>query len=196
MEGEAKDKPKNLEIATLAGGCFWCTEALYQRIQGVVSVVPGYTGGETKSPTYEQVCAGTTGHAEAIQVTFDPAITTYENILNMFFHLHDPTQLNRQGNDVGTQYRSAIFYHNEEQRSVAEEQKAKVEASKTYKEPIVTEIMPFKEFYQAEDYHKDYFNQNNQAPYCQLVITPKLDKLYHEYKDKTVPGPIKPPTQR
>lgn len=183
-EETTKDKTQ-FQIATLAGGCFWCTEALYQRINGIISVTPGYTGGQKENPTYEEVCGGNTGHAEAIEIVFDPTRTSYEAILNMFFHLHDPTQLNRQGNDVGTQYRSAIFYHNDEQKKIAEEVKEKIQSSGMYKDKVVTEIMPFTKFYTAEDYHQNYYNNNNKAPYCQLVITPKLDKMYHKFKDDT-----------
>lgn len=176
------------EVATLAGGCFWCTEAIYQRIKGVVSVVSGYTGGTQENPTYEQVGSGKTGHAEAVQITFDPAVTPFAEVLDIFFHLHNPTQMNRQGSDVGTQYRSAIFYHTEEQKRIAEEIKSKIDASGDYKDPIVTEITPFTKFYPAEDYHKNYYNQNTKAPYCMLIINPKLEKLAKEYKDKTKPA--------
>lgn len=163
-----------METATLAGGCFWCTEAIFKRLKGVVSVLPGYTGGKTENPTYEQVCSGKTGHAEAIQVTFDPKIISFEQLLNVFFHLHDPTTLNRQGNDVGAQYRSAIFYHNENQKKIAEKLK---------KPNYVTEIVPYTNFFKAEEYHRDYYAKNFYQPYCQYVIEPKITKLYKDYNE-------------
>ncbi len=166
-----------LQTATLAGGCFWCTEAIFQRLKGVQSVQSGYSGGNVPNPTYEQVCAGTTGHAEAIQITFDPKIIAFAKLLEVFFNLHDSTTLNRQGADVGTQYRSAIFYHSEEQKRTAEEIKNKTDGS-------VTQIVPFTNFYPAEDYHKNYYDQNRMLPYCQLVINPKLQKLYKEFKEE------------
>lgn len=166
-----------LETATLAGGCFWCTEAIFKRLKGIESVQPGYSGGTMPNPTYEQVCSSLTGHAEAIQIKFDPKIITFEKLLEVFFKLHDSTTLNRQGNDVGTQYRSAIFYHSEEQRKTTEEIKAKIEGS-------TTEIIPFTNFYKAEDYHKNYYDQNRMLPYCQLVIDPKIQKLYKEFKEE------------
>lgn len=158
------------EIATLAGGCFWCTEAIYKRVKGIAAVVPGYSGGNTENPSYEQVCRGTTGHAEAIQIEFDPEIISYEKILEIFFATHDPTTLNRQGNDVGTQYRGAIFYHSGEQRKIAEKAVAQIPNA-------VTEITQFKNFYPAEDYHQNYYDNHQSAPYCQLIIAPKLIKL-------------------
>jgi peptide-methionine (S)-S-oxide reductase len=163
------------EVATLGGGCFWCTEAVYERIDGVVDVVSGYSGGKTRNPTYEQVSSGTTGHAEVVQVTFDPKKISYEKILETFWKAHDPTTLNRQGADVGTQYRSAIYYHSEEQRQAAE--KSKAGAASHFSSPIVTEIKPFEAFYPAEDYHQDYYEANPFAGYCTFVIRPKLDKL-------------------
>jgi len=165
------------ETATLGGGCFWCVEAVYQRVEGVLSVKPGYAGGHVKNPTYKEICTGQTGHAEVAQIEFDPAQVTYEQILNVFWQAHDPTTLNRQGGDVGTQYRSAIFTHDEQQRKVAETSlKAAVE-SKLYKDPIVTKIEALDVFYQAENYHQDYYNNNRTASYCQYVIAPKLKKL-------------------
>lgn len=164
-----------LEKATLGGGCFWCVEAVYQRIPGVVSVMPGYAGGTKKNPTYEEVCTGETGHAEVAQITFDPAQVAYEKILQWFWRAHDPTTLNRQGNDVGTQYRSIILYHDERQKKIAE--KSKASAQKEFDDPIVTEIQPLKEFYSAENYHQNYYNNHKNAPYCSFVITPKLKKL-------------------
>lgn len=170
-----------METATLAGGCFWCTEAVMKRLKGVESVMPGYTGGTVENPTYEQVCTGKTGHAEAAQITFDPAIISYEKILTVFFHLHDPTTLNRQGNDVGTQYRSTIFFHDDTQKNTAEKVKKEIEASKLYPNPLVTEIVPLTKFYPAENYHHDYYAKNSYQPYCQFVIDPKIQKLIKEF---------------
>ncbi len=163
------------EVATLGGGCFWCIEAVYERIDGVVEAVSGYAGGKTKDPTYEQVSSGTTGHAEVVQIRFDPKKISYEKILEIFWKAHDPTTLNRQGNDVGTQYRSVIYYHDEAQRGAAE--KSKAEAGKRFSSPIVTEVAPLEAFYPAEDYHQDYYEANPFAGYCTFVIRPKLDKL-------------------
>ena len=163
------------EVATLGGGCFWCTEAVYERIDGVVDVVSGYSGGKTKDPSYEEVSSDTTGHAEVVQVYFDPKKISYEKVLETFWHAHDPTTLNRQGADVGTQYRSVILYHDEAQRQVAE--KSKAQAARELSSPIVTEIKPFEVFYKAEDYHQDYYETNPFAGYCTFVIRPKLDKL-------------------
>lgn len=173
-----------MAIATLAGGCFWCTEAVFQRLRGVESVLSGYTGGQVENPTYEQVCTGRTGHAEAIQVTFDPSVISYAELVEVFFHLHDPTTLNRQGADVGTQYRSAIYYHDEEQKQTAERVRDEIEASKAYDDPIVTEITPAVTFYPAEDYHLDFYNRNQGYPYCSVVIDPKVRKLMREYSEK------------
>jgi peptide-methionine (S)-S-oxide reductase len=172
---------KNLEIATLAGGCFWCTEAIFKRLIGVRSVLPGYTGGTVENPTYEQVCSGTTGHAEAIQIEFDPGKISFEKILDIFWYTHNPTTLNQQGNDIGTQYRSEIFYHNQYQKEVAEKLKAKLENEAIYENPIVTKITPFTYFYIAEDYHKNYFDRNSDASYCNFVIAPKIQKLLEKY---------------
>jgi peptide-methionine (S)-S-oxide reductase len=163
-----------METATLASGCFWCTEAIFKRLNGVMSVMPGYTGGTVPNPTYDQVCTGTTGHAESAQITFDPSIISYEKLLTIFFHLHDPTSMNRQGNDVGTQYRSAIFYHDETQQRIAEKVKQKIEGA-------VTEIVPFTVFYPAETYHRDYYANHATAPYCRFVIDPKIQKLLNEF---------------
>jgi peptide-methionine (S)-S-oxide reductase len=170
-----------MEDATLAGGCFWCTEAIFKRLKGVRSVTPGYSGGTTENPSYEQVCAGNTGHAEAIQIKFDPQIIPYEKILDVFWHTHNPTMLNSQGNDVGTQYRSAIFYHNQKQKEIAEKSKANLEAEKVYEDKIVTEIVPFNNFYSAEYYHKDYYDNNKDDGYCTFVIDPKIQKLLQKY---------------
>ncbi len=164
----------------MAGGCFWCTEAVFKRLKGVKSVASGYTGGTVNNPTYEDVCSGTTGHAEAIQVTFDPKVIPYQKLLEIFFALHDPTTLNRQGNDFGTQYRSAIFYHDEEQKNTAVRSKEK--AQKNFNGDIVTEIVPFSKFFEAENYHKNYYDSNRSQGYCQVVIDPKVKKLLEEYK--------------
>ena len=173
----------NFETATLAGGCFWCTEAIYKRLKGVESVMPGYAGGTVENPTYEQVCSGTTGHAEAIQITFDPQIITYEKILEVFFATHDPTTLNQQGADVGTQYRSVIFYHDEEQKRIAESIKQRIEEEKMYPNPIVTQITPFTIFYEAENYHQNFYDSNRNYGYCRLIIDPKIQKLLSEFKN-------------
>lgn len=174
----------NVEKATIAGGCFWCTEAIFKRLKGVKSVVPGYAGGNVKNPNYEQVCEGNTGHAEAIQIEFDPSILPYERLIEIFFQLHDPTTKNSQGNDVGPQYRSVIFYHSSEQKDAAEKVKNEIEKSGYYQSPIVTEITPFTNFYQAEDYHKDYFDRNKDVPYCNYVIDPKVRKLIQQYSEE------------
>ena len=169
------------EIATLANGCFWCSEAIFKRLKGVKSVLPGYSGGLVKNPSYDQVCIGKTGHAESIQIQFDPKVIPFERILDVFWHTHDPTTLNRQGNDVGTQYRSAIFYHNERQKEIAEKSKKNLEKEALYKDSIVTEITPFNNFYDAEDYHKNYYDKNQDAPYCNFIIDPKVRKLVLKY---------------
>ncbi|MEM3068468.1 MAG: peptide-methionine (S)-S-oxide reductase MsrA [Nitrososphaerales archaeon] len=166
---------QEFERATLGAGCFWCIEAVFQRIKGVKSVISGYSGGKVENPTYEEVCSGKTGHAEVVQITFDPKVISYGEILDIFWKVHDPTSLNRQGQDEGTQYRSIILYHDEEQKRIAE--KSKAEVSKNFDKPIVTEIRPLTEFYKAEDYHQDYYNRNRNAPYCRLVINSKLKKL-------------------
>jgi peptide-methionine (S)-S-oxide reductase len=168
------------ELATLAGGCFWCTEAVFERLPGVKSVSSGYTGGQTENPAYPDVSSGTTGHAEAIQIEFDPAKISYAKLLETFWEAHDPTTLNRQGADTGTQYRSAIFYHNDAQKQAAEQSKAA--AARNFSKPIVTEIIPLKKFYKAEGYHQDYFRRNANAGYCRMVIKPKLDKLDQKHK--------------
>jgi peptide-methionine (S)-S-oxide reductase len=172
------------DTATFATGCFWCTEAVFQELKGVVKVTSGYSGGQVVNPTYEQVCNGTTGHAECLQVVYDPAVITYDELLEVFWEVHDPTSLNRQGNDVGTQYRSAIFYHNEEQRKKAEHYKEELNKSKAYDKPIVTEITAFSKFYPAEGYHQDYFRLHGSQPYCSLVIRPKVEKFEKVFKDK------------
>jgi len=165
------------ELATLAGGCFWCLEAAFEHLQGVRRVISGYTGGHTPNPTYAQVCSGTTGHAEAVQVTFDPDVLSFSQLLEAFFSVHDPTTLNRQGPDIGTQYRSAIFYHTPEQKAEVERMTRELEASGAWANPIVTEIEPLSMFYPAEEYHQQYYRNNPEQPYCRLVIAPKLAKL-------------------
>ena len=173
-----------MEVVTLANGCFWCTESIFKKIKGVKDILPGYAGGTLKNPSYNQVCTGMTGHAESIQIKFDPKFISFEKILNIFWYTHDPTTLNRQGNDIGTQYRSAIFYHNEKQKEIAEKSKRYLEKENVYKDPIVTEITPFKNFYVAEDYHKDYYENHKDDPYCNFVIDPKLYKLLQKYKNE------------
>ncbi|RME84195.1 MAG: peptide-methionine (S)-S-oxide reductase [Caldilineae bacterium] len=169
------------ETATLAGGCFWCLEAVYQQVRGVDRVVPGYCGGRVPNPTYKEVCSGRTGHAEAVQITFDPEIVSFRDLLSIFFAIHDPTTLNRQGADVGTQYRSAIFYHDEEQRRAAEAMIAELEARQIWPQPIVTEVTRAGAFYPAEDYHRDYFRRNPYQGYCRVVIAPKLAKFRQSF---------------
>jgi len=171
----------DLETATFAGGCFWCTEAIFQRLKGVMSVLPGYAGGSVDHPTYDQVCSGTTGHAEAIQIEFDPTQIPFEKLLDIFWNTHDPTTKNQQGYDVGPQYRSVIFYHSEEQRKTAEHSKAAFEKSGVYRDPIVTEIVPFTTFFVAEDYHKNYFEKHKDAAYCSIIISPKIHKLLEKF---------------
>lgn len=172
------------QLATLGGGCFWCLEAVYLELQGVEKVVSGYAGGSVRNPSYRQVCTGNTGHAEVVQLTFDPEQISFREILEVFFTIHDPTTLNRQGADVGTQYRSAIFYHDEEQRQIAKETIAKLDAADIWPNPIVTEVTPLDTFYEAEDYHQDYYEQNPNQPYCQIVITPKVAKFRKKFADK------------
>jgi peptide-methionine (S)-S-oxide reductase len=170
-------KKEKIKTAVFANGCFWCTEAVFSMLKGVQSVKSGYTGGMTKNPTYEQVCNGNTGHAEAIKITYDSSLVSYGDLLTVFFNTHDPTTLNRQGNDVGTQYRSAIFYADEEQKEKAEALIKELNGKKAYDKSVVTEVQPLTEFYEAEDYHHDYYKNNSSQPYCQLVIAPKLKKL-------------------
>ncbi|WP_298818878.1 peptide-methionine (S)-S-oxide reductase MsrA [Chloroflexus sp.] len=165
------------ELATLAGGCFWCLEAVYDQVIGVQDVVSGYIGGHVPNPTYRQVCDGNTGHAEAVQIRFDPAQISYRELLEIFFSIHDPTTLNRQGADIGTQYRSAIFYHSDEQRQIAEQLVRELTEQKVFRDPIVTEIVPATTFYPAEDYHQEYFARNPYQPYCQFVVAPKVAKF-------------------
>jgi peptide-methionine (S)-S-oxide reductase len=176
--------PKELEKATFGGGCFWCTEAVFQEVKGVHSVVSGYAGGTVENPTYYQICTGTTGHAEVIQITFDTDVISYAEVLEVFWRTHDPTTLNRQGADSGPQYRSVIFYHNDQQRAIAEQVKRDLQAAGVWKRPIVTEIVPLTNFYVAEDYHQDYYQQNRYQPYCYVVIDPKLQKFRKDFTDK------------
>lgn len=167
--------------AIFAGGCFWCTEAIYKRLRGVIAVTPGYTGGQAENPTYEEVSTGETGHAEAIEIEYDPKLIPYEKLLDIFFHTHNPTTLNRQGADIGTQYRSGIFYSSDEEREIAKRMVRELDAEKIYPDTIVTEIAPFSRFYPAEDYHRDYYDRNQTQGYCNIVISPKITKLMKEY---------------
>lgn len=192
QKSDAKEKSKNtksqikpgMETATFGSGCFWCTEAIFLNVNGVEKVESGYSGGKVKNPTYREVCSGLTGHAEVIQLTYDPKVVSYDELLEIFWKTHDPTTLNRQGADEGTQYRSVVFYHNENQRKLAEEYKKKLTNVKAFDAPIVTEITPFTEFYKAEDYHQNYYNLNGSAPYCSFVIQPKLEKFKKVFKEK------------
>jgi peptide-methionine (S)-S-oxide reductase len=172
------------EVATLGGGCFWCLEAVYQELRGVEKVVSGYSGGDVPNPTYREVCSETTGHAEVVQVVFDPEVVSYRDILEIYFTIHDPTTMNRQGADVGAQYRSVIFYHTDEQRRVAEEVISELESEGIWSDPIVTEVTPLDEFYVAEDYHQNYFRNNGFQPYCQVIIAPKVAKFRKEHLDR------------
>ena len=173
-----KNINQNIEQATIGAGCFWCVEAVFEQLDGVVDVRAGYTGGNTENPTYEDICRGKTGHAEVIQIDYDSSLISFEKLLDIFWKSHDPTTLNRQGADTGTQYRSAIFYHTEKQKETADTSRKKADKSDLYTDPIVTEIAPLIKFYIAENYHQDYYRINQNAPYCQLVIKPKLDKLF------------------
>ena len=184
VEDNKPNGSSRTEVATLGGGCFWCLEAVYEELRGVEKVESGYSGGPVPNPTYRQVCTGTTGHAEVVQVTFDPEVVSYSEILEVFLTIHDPTTLNRQGADVGPQYRSAIFYHDEEQRRVAEGVLSELEAKGVWDDPIVTEVTPFDAFYVAEDYHQGYYRNNEYQPYCQVVIAPKVAKFRKEYLEK------------
>lgn len=175
---------ENLQLATFGSGCFWCVEAIFQRVDGVEKVVSGYMGGHVKNPTYKEVCEGTTGHAEVCQLSYDPNKVSFEELLEVFWKTHDPTTLNRQGNDVGTQYRSAVFYHNDQQKELAKTYKMKLQESGAFHTPIVTEIVASKTFYIAENYHQNYFNENGSAPYCSYVIQPKVEKFENVFKDK------------
>ena len=184
---EIQSENAKLDQATFGSGCFWCTEAVFQQLDGVRKAQSGYSGGQVKNPDYKLISTGTTGHAEVIQITFDPEVITYAEVLEVFWKTHDPTTLNRQGADVGTQYRSVVFYHNDEQRKQAEEYKQKLDAAGAFERPIVTEISPLAEFYPAEGYHQDYFALNGRQPYCQMVIRPKIDKVREVFRDKLKP---------
>jgi peptide-methionine (S)-S-oxide reductase len=184
-ENEVKNTGANsTDTATFGAGCFWCVEAVFQDLKGVSKVISGYSGGEVKNPSYKEVCTGTTGHAEVCQIIYDPKVISFDELLEVFWKVHDPTTLNRQGNDHGTQYRSVIFYHNENQKKLAEKYKTELSASGAFDNPVVTEISPFTAFYIAEDYHQSYFNQNGEEPYCKFVIQPKVDKFKKVFKDK------------
>ena len=189
-ENYKTDKSKNmsenkqLQTATLANGCFWCTEAVFQQLEGVEKVTSGYSGGNVKNPTYEEVCKGNTGHAECLKIEYDPSKISFDELLEVFWETHDPTTLNRQGNDIGPQYRSVVFYQNEEQKNKAEKYKAELDKSGAFDKPIVTAIEPFTVFYPAENYHKDYYQNNKTQPYCYYVIRPKLEKLKKVFADK------------
>jgi peptide-methionine (S)-S-oxide reductase len=174
----------NRKTATFGAGCFWCVEAVFQMLDGVDKVVSGYAGGEVDNPTYKQVCEGTTGHAEVCQISYDPEVISFDELLEVFWKTHDPTTLNRQGADVGTQYRSVVFYHDEDQKNLAEEYKLRLEEAEIFDDPIVTEISPLSKFYVAEDYHQNYYNNNASQPYCSYVITPKLEKFEKVFRDK------------
>lgn len=175
---------KKLEVATLGGGCFWCMEAVFDDLEGVEDVVSGYSGGHKENPTYQEVCTGTTGHAEVVQIKFDPDVISYADILRVFFSVHDPTTLNRQGNDIGTQYRSVIFYHSEEQKREAEKIISEITEARIYDNPIVTEVTAFKNFYPAEDYHQEYFAKNPYQPYCMAVVAPKVAKFRKQFAER------------
>jgi peptide-methionine (S)-S-oxide reductase len=183
-QAENSNKSDSFDEIILANGCFWCTEAIFKRVRGIISVIPGYSGGFVTGPSYEQVCSGETGHAEALQVRFDPKIISLEKLLEIFWYTHDPTTLNRQGNDIGTQYRSAIFYQTPDQRDTATAVRENIDKKKDYSNPIVTEITPFRNFYPAEKYHKDYYDNNKNVPYCSYVIDPKVQKLLTKFQDK------------
>jgi peptide-methionine (S)-S-oxide reductase len=173
-----------LDSATFGGGCFWCVEAIFQRLEGVEKVMSGYSGGKIENPSYKQITTGTTGHAEVIRIYYNPEIITFDELLEIFWTTHDPTTLNRQGADVGTQYRSVIFYHNESQKEIAERYKGELDKAEIFDSPIVTEISPLSNFYEAEDYHQNYYNENSNQPYCSFVITPKIQKLEKLFKHK------------
>jgi len=176
--------PSRIDTATFGAGCYWCVEAIFQRLNGVISVESGFSGGHIKNPTYREVCTGTTGHAEVCRIQYDPQVIGYDELLEVFWKTHDPTTLNRQGNDAGTQYRSVIFYHNEQQKILASEYKDKLEKAGIWNDPIVTEIVPFEAFYKAKNDHQNYYNQNTSQPYCTFVITPKIEKFEKVFRDK------------
>jgi len=175
---------RNIEVATLAGGCFWCLEAVFVELQGVEAVASGYTGGQTPNPTYQEVCNGDTGHAEAVQVTFDPAVLSYHDLLTIFFTIHDPTTPNRQGNDVGPQYRSAIFYHDEGQKKIAQQVMGEIAAAQLWPDPLVTELAPLSAFYLAEEYHQQYFKKNPWQPYCRTIVFPKVAHFRKQFVER------------
>ena len=181
MSEQEQTNPDHLEVATLGGGCFWCLEPIFKDLKGVISAESGYSGGHRPNPSYEQVCTGATGHAEVVQVTFDPAVVSYREVLEVFFSIHDPTTPNRQGADVGTQYRSAIFYYSPQQKQVAEDLVAELNAAQIWPAPIVTEVVPFTAFHKAEDYHQGYFRANPEQPYCQVVVAPKVAKFRKQF---------------
>lgn len=178
------DPSVKTDTVTFGNGCFWCTEAIFQQVDGVIKVESGYSGGHVINPTYKEVCTGTTGHAECLNIIYDPSKVSYDELLEIFWQTHDPTTVDQQGNDVGPQYRSVIFYHNEEQKKVAEEYRDKLDKSGAFPSPIVTTFEPFTKFYKAENYHQNYYNENGSQPYCQFVIRPKLDKFRKVFKDK------------
>jgi peptide-methionine (S)-S-oxide reductase len=190
QDTDPKDKPKadeksaKVETVTLGGGCFWCVEAVFEEVKGVTSVESGYSGGKTENPTYKEVCTGTTGHAEVCQIKFDPSVITFTEILEVFFKTHNPTTLNQQGADIGTQYRSVIFYHSKEQKEIAEKIKKELDAAGAFTKPIVTEISPLGKYYKAEEYHQDFYKRNPNQGYCAAVIAPKMDKFRKVFKDK------------
>jgi peptide-methionine (S)-S-oxide reductase len=177
------------EVATLGGGCFWCTEAVFSELKGVLKVESGYSGGTVANPSYQQVCTGRTGHAEVVQITFNPQVISYKEVLGIFFTVHDPTTLNRQGADIGTQYRSVIFYHNDQQKMTAEQVIKEIADAGIWDDPIVTQVEPLKAFYKAEDYHQRYFENNPAQPYCQVVVAPKVRKFREHYREKLTKPP-------
>ncbi len=183
-EKETDVMQSSYELATFGNGCFWCTEAIFLRLKGVRSVVPGYSGGHVDNPTYEEVCSGTTGHAESVQISYDPAIVSFDDLLEVFWKTHDPTTRNRQGNDIGPQYRSVIFYHNQEQKRLSEAYREKLEAEGVWEDPIVTEIEPFADFWPAEDYHRNYYANNAAQGYCRVVIAPKVEKFEKVFRNR------------
>lgn len=184
MQSNSQAQPSTTEVATLAGGCFWCLEAVYDQLKGAISVESGYSNGHVSHPTYRQVCGGNTGHAEVVRVTFDPSVISFRDILDIFFTIHDPTTLNRQGNDIGTQYRSGIYFHSPEQERIAHEIIDELNKEKLWPHPIVTEVVPVSNFSVAEDYHQEYFANNAYQPYCQVVVAPKVAKFRKKYFDK------------
>lgn len=184
MASESQSPSEAREVATLGGGCFWCVEAVFDNVRGVENVESGYAGGTVSNPTYQEVCTGNTGHAEVAQITFDPSVISYRDLLDVFFAIHDPTSVNRQGADVGTQYRSVIYYHSPEQKRIAEERIRELNEAKVYDKLLATEVAPFPGFYKAEEYHQRYFQQNPTQPYCQLVVSPKVEKFRHLFAER------------